>query len=340
MRRFSQVVQRAAPWAWFLLFLASRFWSIQEAWAAGPAPWDPSGGCISLDEYWNMALATQDLLGGLVESAPDASSQALQNMADRWQAVRAVQLPGGEQLPVETSFVAAQLRAESPDIERLSALVDALLAARQAWPRGEFTSQDLAVLQEILSRPEFQWQEQQPSFLQVWWEKLMRFVQRLLDRLFGGLEGLPMLPLPRIMLIGLGLLAVLLVSLYAWRGMRASLASEAVLDTDGDGEEENLTADLALRKAQEMSAGGDYRLAVRYLYLSALLLLEERGLLRYDRSRTNREYLRSLAHLPELAANLREVVEVFDRVWYGYQPLDQAAFERYADYIARLRNNA
>jgi hypothetical protein len=65
--------------------------------------------------------------------------------------------------------------------------------------------------------------------------------------------------------------------------------------------------------------------------------LEERGILPYDRSRTNREYLRSLAHLPALAVTLRDVVEVFDRVWYGYQPLDEAGYTRYVRQVEELQ---
>jgi hypothetical protein len=78
-------------------------------------------------------------------------------------------------------------------------------------------------------------------------------------------------------------------------------------------------------------------MAVRYLYLSALLLLEERGLLRYDRSQTNREYLRGVVHRPDLAAILQEVVEVFDRVWYGFQPIDEAEVSHYTARVAELR---
>jgi hypothetical protein len=100
---------------------------------------------------------------------------------------------------------------------------------------------------------------------------------------------------------------------------------------------EPLTAELALQRAQELSTGGDYRTAVRYLYLSSLLLLEERGLLRYDRSLTNREYLRTVAHRPELAAILREVIDVFDRVWYGFQTLNPGEYEAYVLRVETLR---
>jgi hypothetical protein len=37
-----------------------------------------------------------------------------------------------------------------------------------------------------------------------------------------------------------------------------------------------------------------------------------------------------------LASLLREVVEVFDRVWYGYQPLDETTYQKYAAQVAEL----
>jgi hypothetical protein len=113
-------------------------------------------------------------------------------------------------------------------------------------------------------------------------------------------------------------------------------AESAIMAGEHPGDE-LLTADTALQRAQQYSGEGDYRTAVRYLYLSALLLLEERGLLRYNRSLTNHEYLRSLAHQPELAAILRDIIEVFDRVWYGFHALDLAEYEWYAGRVEVLK---
>jgi hypothetical protein len=113
--------------------------------------------------------------------------------------------------------------------------------------------------------------------------------------------------------------------------------AQAEVELDAAAAGELLTADTAFKKAQGLADAGDYRTAVRYLYLSSLLMLDERGLLRYDRSQTNREYLRSVAHLPQLAALLREVIEVFDRVWYGYYPLDEITYAEYATRVAELR---
>lgn len=101
---------------------------------------------------------------------------------------------------------------------------------------------------------------------------------------------------------------------------------------------EDISADEALDKASEKSEEGNYRDAVRYLYLSALLLLEERNVLRYDRAKTNREYLRSVADRPELAQPLRSVVDIFDRVWYGFQPLSASDYQYYQAEVEALRN--
>lgn len=85
---------------------------------------------------------------------------------------------------------------------------------------------------------------------------------------------------------------------------------------------------------------GDYRTAVRLLYLSTLLLLEERKLLRYDRTLTNREYLRQVADNPSLVGALRPVVDTFDEVWYGQVEPDAGGYEAYARQVDRVREEA
>ncbi len=90
------------------------------------------------------------------------------------------------------------------------------------------------------------------------------------------------------------------------------------------------TSAEAVARAQRASVVQDYRLAMRLLYLACLLKLDESGVLRYDRTLTNREYVRQLASRPVLAGALQPVVEAFDDVWYGFRaltPQGYAAFE-------------
>ena len=131
-----------------------------------------------------------------------------------------------------------------------------------------------------------------------------------------------------------------LVLAYILFNLFSGFATEADLEADGEADGEILSADAALKRAQDLSGGGDYRTAVRYLYLSSLLLLEEHGQLRYDRSLTNREYLRSVANNPNLAAILRDVIEVFDRVWYGFQPIEAEEYDTYAQQVEVLKKTA
>jgi hypothetical protein len=297
----------------------------------------PSSSPLPIEEYWQLVRNTEAFINDLEGLPTDVVQTRLQGITDQWRTVKAVLLPDGTIVPVDHSFIVSQLSTDEPDLEALSALLNALLAERDSWPRGRFTEADIQALNDILARAEFQWKPAQPSPLQELWNRVQRGLGELLMRIFGS-DGIAVgFSILEYVLIALGILAIFLVLIYALRGVRMSIVQETELDPDGEAGDEGLDADSALGRAQELSSQGNYRQAVRYLYLSSLLLLEERGLLSYDRSRTNREYLRSVAHLPELSTSLSKVVDIFDRVWYGYQALDQATFEHYSEEVAKLR---
>lgn len=96
----------------------------------------------------------------------------------------------------------------------------------------------------------------------------------------------------------------------------------------------------ARARAESLAARGDYRAAVRQLYLAALLVLEGNGLLRADRSRTNHEQLAAVGGGPALRAAMAAVVDTFDRVWYGVTVPDEATFRAYAGAIHDLERLA
>ena len=137
----------------------------------------------------------------------------------------------------------------------------------------------------------------------------------------------------RYILAGLGavvlvvLLAVLIPILVRYF---VKAASRRAAGDDLAHDAEVSTSAEAVQRAQQASFGQDYRLALRMLYLAALLKLDEVGALRYDRALTNREYVRQVVLQPALASALSPVVEIFDDAWYGYKPVTAdgyAAFE-------------
>ena len=77
-----------------------------------------------------------------------------------------------------------------------------------------------------------------------------------------------------------------------------------------------------LRLAQEKIDSGDFRLAMRALFLATLAHLGERRLLAIARSKSNGDYVRELALRARDRLGLRqcfhESVRAFDRSWYGW----------------------
>lgn len=214
-------------------------------------------------------------------------------------------------------------------------------AQESGWPAPTYDESTAATakdqLDDILSRSQYQWETEPESTAPSLWERIQNRLLDFLIRLLPEGAGTANAVIYIGAIIGAVLLAVVL-ALIARTFLRNLAADSAA------GQEEEDTAAIsagdARKQADQLSAAGDYRSAVRYLYLSALHALDEHGHLRYDRARTNREYLRTVSGRPALAESLRQVVDVFDAVWYGYKPLDAATYTAYEAQVNHLRGLA
>ncbi|HEY0866617.1 MAG TPA: DUF4129 domain-containing protein [Fimbriimonas sp.] len=101
---------------------------------------------------------------------------------------------------------------------------------------------------------------------------------------------------------------------YQWR-LNLSRKASAILEED----EPERTADEWLEMADKLEAQGDFRRAVRCLYLACLLRFDETGVGRFDRGQTNWEHLERLSRSPRMPAQIdfRTPTKAFDVVWYG-----------------------
>jgi hypothetical protein len=70
-------------------------------------------------------------------------------------------------------------------------------------------------------------------------------------------------------------------------------------------------------EASEAFRDGMHAEAIRLSLLALIARLEKHGLLRYDTTRTNREYQRELRQRADLAACFGQLARIYDRVWYG-----------------------
>jgi hypothetical protein len=290
---------------------------------------------IPEDDYWELVQSSRETVSHLKTLPDEQVTQELADLALRWESVSAVEA-GGRVTPVDSGYLVQLLRADPPDLEKIDGFLSVLQDARTAHPKQVFSTAELTPLHDILSRPEFAWPEQAPNPVNEWFQKLWDAINLWLDKIFGG--GAITIPVNMtwMTIIAAALLAAVLF--FAFRTLVVDFMKEAQIKGGDDGESKPLTSETAFEKAQSLSRGGDYRSAVRYLYLSSLLLMDERGVLRYDRSKTNREYLRSVSNSPEFAKPLEEVIEVFDNVWYGYHSLEEDTFKHYSDRVQELKD--
>jgi hypothetical protein len=269
--------------------------------------------------------AQRDDLLGLKEVAPQLyNADALQ--------------VDGKQIPLDNSWLSVALQAEEPDLEaislRLGALIDIL-----DQPLTPVSESALADLEAILAKMLPPQKPSEPS----WIERLFTWIWQQFEWLdlptpsLGSLAPLGAFGQFFTWIIGIiiVLIVVALIS-YVVLHIRRGVVRESKIK---EAQDEQITTSVAAKSQAGQSAqSGDYRNAVRYMYLAALLQLHERGLLSYDRTLTNYEYLSHLRGNNELRGRLTPIIDTFDRVWYGSLEIDDQSFEEYRKQVEALRS--
>jgi hypothetical protein len=98
------------------------------------------------------------------------------------------------------------------------------------------------------------------------------------------------------------------------------------------GEEGDLTEDDLEGQLTHFIQIKDYRQAVRYLYLKTLRLLNDGGMIRYHQESTDQEYWQQLKATPQ-GGPFRDLITIYENVWYGEFPLGDALFVRVREYF-------
>lgn len=83
---------------------------------------------------------------------------------------------------------------------------------------------------------------------------------------------------------------------------------------------------------------GDYRLAIRYLYLHTLKRLSEKKFIQVHPTKTNYEYVNEMRK-HRLANDFAALTLQYEYVWYGEYPVDQNLFDRMHDGFNQFNKN-
>jgi hypothetical protein len=211
-------------------------------------------------------------------------------------------------------------------------------AAPNSLPNSQATVRSA---RSVLAGPEFASEPLPPP-------SLSDRIAAWLDRVFAPKQPAPQVNGPNINPhVILGILYVVAAAAFALIvalivqtiGRRSPRAKPLALDEEEAVLVEARDNDSLLARAEQQAKEGDYRRAFRLVYLAALVSLDTGGVLRFDRSKTNWEYLRALrsAGRSDIYAAMTPLTREFDQVWYGFAYADISHYHRaLAQYQALL----
>ncbi len=178
-----------------------------------------------------------------------------------------------------------------------------------------------------------------------------------LDKLKPKPPGTPQAPAPKSLmnpkLLAAGLLgAALILLLIFLRSLfkqdplaKPSEKAAALPDINDDGVlADQLPPDRWVDLGRELMEKGDFRLAVRAVYLGTLAGLAHQNFIRIAGHKSNREYTREVGKKAleneQLVRDFGHMVNTVDQVWYGMRKVNQAIFEDFFDAHQRISNAA
>ena len=192
---------------------------------------------------------------------------------------------------------------------------------------------DQASLNTYRKKPEFQYKETTTDI--SWWTRFWRWFWNWLDSLFRlkPAKGLPTFwdifwRIVKIFLLVLGVVALVFFIFKAQGinifGIFRKKATSAAIPYSEFFEDIN-----AINFDEEIEgaiAKGNYRFAVRLLYLKCLKHLSNAGLIDWQMDKTNNAYISELKNQQQQEA-FRMLTLQFEYVWYGEFLIDQQAFK-------------
>ena len=120
-------------------------------------------------------------------------------------------------------------------------------------------------------------------------------------------------------------------SSFAQRSISESIQNLPFLVEDNGGDFRQL-AEAAYRR-------GDVRQAITFLYSHLLVSLDQRGLIRLRKGKTNRQYLRELRPYRPLAIFFQQVMVPFEAVFFGDHDLSLPDFENCWNDLERFQDD-
>lgn len=187
-------------------------------------------------------------------------------------------------------------------------------------------SVDSSLVKEIKGDKRFIYQDKVPKQTRNWAAEILLHV-------VGYLLSISDLI---IILVVLGLLAILFYFLQQ-QGVFRRRGKRVTEEMPGQEEEEMTVAGAYEQKIEAAVTAGQYRLAVRLLYLQALRILETRQLITITKDKTNADYLRAL-YKTQWYGSFSGITLDYEYIWYGEMVLNEEQFKQVYGQFRAFKN--
>ena len=137
---------------------------------------------------------------------------------------------------------------------------------------------------------------------------------------------------------------ILAIGLFCYLVYRLFLSNSSFLSRN----RKNSTADITVAQEENSNdpdsllrnaiRNGNYRLAVRYLYLQSLQRLSEKKFIEINSNKTNYEYVTEMRR-HKFANEFASLTLQYEYVWYGEYPVDEKLFEQIQNGFSQFFKN-
>jgi len=137
---------------------------------------------------------------------------------------------------------------------------------------------------------------------------------------------------------------IMAIALFGYLVYRLFLSNSSFLSRN----RKNIASDLAVVEEENANdpdsllrnaiKNGNYRLAVRYLYLQSLKRLSEKKFIEINTNKTNYEYVTEIRR-HRFANEFASLTLQYEYVWYGEYPLDERLFEQIQNGFTQFTKN-
>ena len=174
-----------------------------------------------------------------------------------------------------------------------------------------------AAVRNVLSQPEFRHIHADPAAESNWWKEKIDDFFSWIRTWAWGLPGW----LLWLLIIWMLLTLVAILVHFVYTISQQFGGGRRVWRTDQrTGRVYNfnrLDLDMVRRAAQQHIEAGNWTMAVRLLYMAAILWLDQRGLVAFREHKTNHDYIRELAPHATVQQEFRTLTSAFDGIVYG-----------------------